>query len=287
MKTFLQIIFLLLPLSQIFGQIDKNGNPVFISYSTGEQEFKGCTLISNYYTLQNNIENKLSAKFISEEPTNDDIEFAALNFESDFFILLKERRKVALIFFQIYPEKVFKTMITSSNSIRFYPCKLVGDISENRANEILEANYDSTATIAEGYLKFNGKEFKIMSNQEIEKAILDIIDKQKLNEREPSNQIIPTKEESKGYILDATKEGGRLDFFTEIKGHEYDGLQIKPGVITTKSQIALYKWGRACFDFGINTVEDTYEIFEVYKGKELNLKEKTAIKKGFYREWER
>jgi len=287
MKTIIQILFVLLPLSQVFGQIDKYGNPVFISYATGEQEFKGCTLISNYYTLQNNIDNKLSSKFFTEQPSKEDVEEAALMLDSEFFILLKERKQVALIYFQSFPEKAFKTLVISENSLRIYPCELEGDISENRAKEILAANYDSTATIEEGYLRFNDKEFKIISNQALEQAIFELIEQKQLDEKEPSDFMIPTKEEYTSNILAATKEGGELDFFTEIKGHEYDGLEIKPGVITTKSQLALYKWGVACFEIGVNTLEDTYEIFAEYKGRELNIREKSAIKAGFYKEWER
>ena len=49
-------------------------------------------------------------------------------------------------------------------------------------------------------------------------------------------------------VLTESKAGGKLDFFSEIKGHEYDGIQVKPGVFSTKIGIALYKWGRAFED---------------------------------------
>ena len=66
------IIFLaILNFGQSFGQRDKNGNPVFNSISTSEKTFDSFLLISNYYTLKNNIENKQSSVFISENPTLD------------------------------------------------------------------------------------------------------------------------------------------------------------------------------------------------------------------------
>ena len=66
--------------------------------------------------------------------------------------------------------------------------------------------------------------------------------------------------------IEESKEGGSFDFFTEIKGKEYKAIQVKPGVFSTNSGIALYKWGRACFEVGVNTVEDAYAIFAKFKG---------------------
>jgi hypothetical protein len=67
MKKIITIILttLILGLGQAFGQTDKNGNPVFNSVSTTEKSFDDFLLISNYYTLKNNIENKQSSVFVS------------------------------------------------------------------------------------------------------------------------------------------------------------------------------------------------------------------------------
>lgn len=134
---------------------------------------------------------------------------------------------------------------------------------------------------------FNNKKFKIISNKQIEEAVLNLIKTEKLNEVEPSDVIIPSQKEIKSYILTESKEGGDLDFFTEIKGKEYDGVQIKPGVFTTLRSIALYQWGRACFDIGVNTVEDAYQIYSEYTEKMINERDKEYIRMGFYKEWEK
>jgi hypothetical protein len=287
MKILFPIIFTLLSISQSFGQNDKNGNPVFNSISTGEKKLKKCLLISNYYTLNNNIENKLSSVFISERPTLEEIEKAATDLASDFFILTKKNNIVAMIMLQEQPQRKFMTIIMNSNKRNFYSCNLKGDITENRAIEILNEKYDSTATIEKGILFFNKKEFKIISNKEIEKAILEIIEKNKLHKKKPSEIFVPSQSQLKKIIIKETKKGGKVDFFTKIKGHEYDGVQVKPGVFSTKLGIALYQWGKACFDIGINTVEDAYEIFAEIKGRELNKREKIYIKLGFYKELEK
>lgn len=281
------LITLTFGLGQLFGQTDKNGNPVFNSVSTTEKSFDDFLLISNYYTLKNNIENKQSSVFVSENPTLDQVEKASVNLPSDFFILTKDNKMIAMVMLQNYPKRQFMTIEILTNQQATFECNLVGDITENRANEIIKEKYDPSATVYNGKLKFNGKEFKIITSKEIEKAVSELIKKEKLNKIQPSEVILPSKNEIKSFILTQTKEGGKLDFFTEIKGKEFDGVQIKAGVFTTKQSVALYKWGRACFDIGVNTVEDAYEVFAEYKDKPVNDRDKEYIKAGFYKEWEK
>lgn len=287
MKILLPIIFALLSITQLVSQNDGNGNPVFNSISTGEKEFKKCIVISNYYTLNNNIENKLSSVFISKSPTLDEIEKAATQLASDFFILTKDSKMVAMLMLQEQPERKFMTVIMKSQKQSFYSCNLKGDITENRAAEIVNKSYDPKAKIENGILTFNDKRFRIISNEDIEKAILELIEKKKLYKKTPSDIIMPSQNQLKEFILESTKEGNQLDYFTEIKGHENDGIQVKPGLFTTKLGIALYRWGSACFEIGVNTVEDAYGIFEEYKGRELNRREKDYIKLGFFKELEK
>ncbi|WP_432670064.1 hypothetical protein [Flavobacterium sp. SM2513] len=87
--------------------------------------------------------------------------------------------------------------------------------------------------------------------------------------------------EIKTFILTETKQGGKLDFFTEIKGKEYNASQVKPGLFMTNIEMALYKWGKANFDLGIENIESALKIFEEFRGKELNIREKDLIPMGF------
>ena len=287
MKKILNLILTILFAGQFFAQTDKNDNPVFNSISTQEKYYGDLLLISNYYTLQNNIDNPLSSVFISKTPTLNQIENASINLASDFFILTKESKMVGMVMLQNVPKRDFMIIEMKTNKQSFFPSKLVGDITENRANEIIKEKYDSTAIIQNGYLKFNKKEFKIISNQAIEEAVWKLIKKEKLDKKKSSDIMLPSKEEIKNYIVSETKEGGQLDFFTEIKGKEYDGVQIKQGVFSTKQSVAFYQWGRACYDIGVNTVEDAYEIFTEFKNNPLSEKEKEYIRMGFYKDWEK
>ena len=287
MKKITIFFLTILSLGQVLAQTDNNGNPVFNSISTGERSVEKFLLFSNYYTLKNNIDNNLSSVFISEKPTLNQIEKAAINLASDFFILTKESKMVVMVMLQNDPKREFMTIAMANNQQSTFPCKIKGDINENRAIEIINEQYDSNATIENGKLKFNGKEFQIITNQEIEDAVLSLIKKEKLDKKKPSDIILLSKKELSTYILKETKEGSKLDFFTEIKGKENDGVQIKPGVFTTLQSIAFYKWGRACFDIGVNTVEDAYEIFTEHQGLPVNDQERDYIKMGFNKEWEK
>lgn len=286
MKNLLIIILILLSSFNVLAQSDKNGNPIFNSEQTGESVRDNFLLISNYYTLSNNIENKKSSVYIAETPTLDQIEKAALNLASDFFILTKESKMVVMIVLAANPKKEFMVIEMASGQRSKFPFKLLGDITENRANEIISKKFDPKAIIANGVLNFNGKTFKIISNQDIEAAVWALIKKEKLDNKKPSEIVMPSKSELKNFVLDETKVGGKLDFFTEIKGKENDGVQIEPGVFTTLESIAFYKWGRACYDLGVNKIEDVYAIFSEFTGKQLSERNKEYIKNGFDKDWE-
>ncbi len=286
LQTIALVLLTLLPLGQGIAQTDDNGNPVFNSISTSEKTVKGCLLISNYYTLKNNIESRKSSVFVAEKPNLDQIEKAALNLTSEFFILTRESKMLAMIILANDPKREFVAITIASGEHSTFPCRLKGDITENRANEIIKQNYDPKAMIVKGKLRFNQKEFKIISNHDIETAVLDLIENKKIDQVTPSDVTLPSRKELKEYILSETAVGGEFDFFTIIKGKENDGAQIKPGVFTTNRSIALYKWGRSCFKLGVNTVEDAYEIFAEFSQKEVSNRDKEYIKMGFFKEWE-
>lgn len=260
---------------------DKNGNPVFNSVTLLEETVKDFKLSTNYYTLKNNLENKGSSVYVSDAPTLEQIANAAVNLPSDFFIISRGQEMVNLIIIINKPSRLVIALNPASGKRTEYDCSLKGDITESRANEIIKEKFDPAAKIEKGQLFFNNQKISIIPNDEIKRMILKLIAKNKLSEGEPSNLKVRSAEELRSYILKESKEGGKLDFFTPIKGKEYDGLQIKPGIYSTNISLALYKWGSANFDLGVNTVDDAFSIFEEFKGKAINQREKEYIKMGF------
>lgn len=286
MTKILAIVLLFIAIQGI-AQTDKNGNPVFNSVSTNEETIKDFKLISNYYTLKNNIENKTSSVYISGNPTLAEIENAAINLPSDFFLITKNQAIISMVMIQNIPTRQFLVINPMTGLQKQFTCSLKGDITENRANEIIKEGFDPAAKIKGDKLYFNNKKLTIIENQEIKDAVLKLIEKEKLSIGDKAEVKILSKEEIKAMILNESKEGGKLDFFTEIKGHEYDGVQIKPGLFTTKLGVALYQWGRANFELGVNTVEDALIYWKEFKGREANQREKDYITKGFNKELEK
>lgn len=284
--SFLLMLVLLLS-GQVFAQQDKNGNPVFNSVGLQEQAFGDFVLHSNYYTLKNNIEHPQSSVFISATPTLAEIEEAAAGLPSYFFILTKKSKAVAAITLLERPERKF--MVTEMNTRRqsLFPCSLKGDLTENRAQELLQEKYDPAAALTQDKLTFHGKEWVVIPKKDIVDAVLQLISKEQLDTLAPSEMILVSQKEIRAFVLAASKDGGKMDFFSEIKGKENDGVQLKPGLFTSNRSVALYKWGRACFELGVNTVEDAQGIYSEIKGGALNERESDYIRMGFFKEWER
>ena len=187
MKKLVILLLVCLTFGQVFAQTDHNEHLVYKSVLISEKSMdNNCLLSSSYYTLRNNIENKKSSAFISENPTLDQIEHAAINFDSNVFVLTKDSKSVVVIVLQNDPRRRFRVLAMERLKLKLYPCKLEGDITENRAKEIIEANYDPMATIENGTLKFNGKEFVIIPSQAIEDAVMKLIKTKKLTKKKPS-----------------------------------------------------------------------------------------------------
>jgi hypothetical protein len=292
MRKLTAFVFIFCVFHGVYGQTDANNNPVFNSITTQELAIGKALLISNYYTLDNNITNKKSSVYISENPTLEQIEYAALNLNSAFFMVTKNNMLVTMIMLvkdpqlEKDPQWSFISIVMATQEQNTHPFPTEGTITENRANELIRENYDTAARIVNGQLLFKGKSHTIISNAEIEAAVLALIKKEKLDKKKPSDVFLPLKSTLRKYIVAESKAGGSLDYFTEIKGKEFNGVQVKPGLFANNYSVALYKWGRACFELGLNTIDDAYSIFEEIHQKALSDKDKATIKKGFYKEWE-
>lgn len=281
--TFIMILLSL----NVFSQTDKNGNPVFNSVTLSEEKIDNYQLNTNYYTIDNNINNKNSSVFVDNNPTLDQIEKFATKLPSDFFLIVKDNSAINMIMIVENKEKKYLVINPSNGINQTFDCTIKGEITENRANEIIEKKYDSKAKIEDYKLFFNNKEFTIISNNEIKKGITKLIKDEKLNEGKESDLKIADKALLRKMVIDESKVGGKLDFFTEIKGHEMDGVQVKKGLFSTKQGVALYTWGRANFEIGVNTAVDALEIWEEIKGRKANQREIDYIKMGFNKELEK
>lgn len=87
-------------------------------------------------------------------------------------------------------------------------------------------------------------------------------------------------------IIEDSKPGGGLDFFSPIKGHETEEVEVKDGIWTTRLGLALYDWGKATQSLGIKTAAEALDIWAEFKGRAVNATEKENISLGYRRAWE-
>ncbi|MHA3787488.1 hypothetical protein ACX0HA_04695 [Flavobacterium hauense] len=271
-------------------QTDKHGNPVFNSVTISNETLKnGLEISANYYTLKNNIETNGSSAFVAENPTKEQVINAAQKYPSDFFILTKNGTATSLMMFSTDPSKQIILIDPDTGDIKEFPIEIKGDITENRANEIIKEKYDPSATLKNGKLTFDGKTYTVISSKDIKKDINKIIEIEKLSEKKTAENGVKllSSAEIKEIMLTETAPGGEFDFFTAIKGKEMNGVQIKPGVFDTEIGVALYRWGHAAFELGVNTPADALSIFAEFRGRPVNKREEEYIKMGFNKELEK
>ncbi len=259
---------------------DKNGNPVLRSVFLEEETKKKYRLISNYFTLKNNINSSASLEYISDNPSLDEIEKTALSLHSEHFTLTKDTGHVVALFIVNHQKKTFFVIKPALGYEVNFSTNLNGDISENRAKEIIQEKYDPKAKIDKGILYFNGHEYKIIPYKNIKEALAKLIEKEKIDEATASKAIILSQADLAKMIIKDSQKGGKLDMFTEIEGHEFDGIKLDDVYITFYSA-ALYKWGLAVHIVGVTSSDQAVKIFEKFKGRKLKEEEKSYIKKGY------
>jgi hypothetical protein len=191
-----------------------------------------------------------------------------------------------ILFFLLTISSVCKAQ---SDGIIKVALQLTVDTSGKLLSAVLQP--DSSTTFDEKFIttaKRRAADLKFAKQQTINTGI--VVFRFKIRDSDldsiPVNQPAPN-ETLKEKILRESKEGGKLDFFTEIKGHEFDGIEIKPRLFTTRIGIALYKWGKANYELGVGFVEEAHDIWKEFKGRPINEREREYIKMGFNREFEK
>jgi len=281
MKTITLILLLTITLTNAFGQTDNHGNPVFNSEIISEEKLDGFELTSSYYTIANNISNKGSSVYVSDNPILTDYLKFARELPSNFFIIHQGGNVLVLI--------MLLQMIDDSNTTLFYniinpnngksaeiPCNVFGEISEKRADELLKIRVDTAAKIIdlpndEKELLFNGIVYKIQSYDKLKEEVIEI-----------TKQLLSPEEEIKDPIEYIKKEtiGGKLDF-NKILEKETQTLIVYEGVAYNKKDFAIYLWGKKVRLLGISSSKKAAKLWEEIYNRTLTDLEKKALISGF------
>lgn len=277
MKKHLSLLLFLFILasSNLFSQIDKNGNPIFISEKIENFAFENFEIISNYYTIKDNIDNKQSSVFIKETPNLDDYVNFSTKLPSYYFMVIDKGNVIGML--MLIPKSEDKSffyniVIPSKNQNFQIPSKLNGQITENRAKELTNIK-KSGATISNNILNFNNKNFQILSYREVIEEVKKIAKEKVLNNQ---NEKIENIEE---YVKTESK-GGKLDFKNVVE--KYDGAFINfDGILYNKKDFAILMWGAAVKKSGITELNNAQSLWEEINERKLSEPELKALKKGF------
>lgn len=241
-------------------------------------------LVASYYPLKGNMDNRKSVAYVTDSPTLLEVDYAARQQASDFFAVVRNHSILKVIALNREGDS-WRWLVVDmeKGGSQGYALPDAADMTENRARELLRNGYDPKAKMTGNTLYFKGARLSILSNSRIKALLSSLIAREGLAKGDSTDVQYRTCAETEAYVLKASAKGGELDVFTPISAHEYDGVQVKPGVYNTKLDMALYQWGKACFDLGINTLEDAWKVFAKFRGRALTGKERDYIKMGFER----
>ncbi|MDB5140983.1 MAG: hypothetical protein JWR12_2899 [Mucilaginibacter sp.] len=91
--------------------------------------------------------------------------------------------------------------------------------------------------------------------------------------------------EFRNKIISESRNGGKLDFWTPIKGHEYDGAMIVKGataaenIYASNKEIAVIKWVLNLTKLGVKK-NDVIYLYEALKGRKIRDDEISLVDLG-------
>lgn len=170
MKYLLSLLTALLSLSA-FAQKVLDEGPGYKTMEEDTVSLKGYMLISVY----SSIKDALTDKKNPGKPTLQMVEMT-INFRpGDSYLLTSKEEVINSILIRFHPKSQLLVMSPGGYQLTPYPSPLQGDISETGANEILKDGYDPAAKIQDGKLIFNNKQYTIIPNSVIKKAVIELI----------------------------------------------------------------------------------------------------------------
>ena len=236
------------------------------------------SLVSCYYTIRNNIDNKNSSVYMNDNPTAKLYLDFAKNLPSYHFLIIKDRTIYCMILLnQINENNVsrFTYLVTNAenNHTDIVLSRILGEITEKRASELIEI--DESASVIEvaedKYLSYNGNRLKIQPFEEVLNEVIDIANKYMQNAK-PINVNI--KE-----VIRNESIGGELDFNKMFETDDRPLVHFE-GVLFSKYQFAVLMWGDAVKQLGIESVNEAVELWESIYERNMSAGEKNVLEEG-------
>lgn len=275
MRQIAFIFLTVITLTNAFGQTDKHGNPIFNNEPISEEQLEGFELTSSYYTIDNNISNKGSSVYVSDNPTLTDYLNFARDLPSYFFIVHQGQRVMVMISLIQKNDDTNTTLsynIVNPNNGKSMqaPCSVFGEISEKRADELLKLKVDTASKIIDlptnngRGLLFDGIIYRIQPYDKLKAEVIAI-----------AKQLLSPEEEIKDPVEYIKKEttGGKLDF-NKVLEAENQSFFLYDGVMYSKKDFAIYLWGRKVKMLGISSSKEAVKLWEGINNRTLTGPEK-------------
>jgi hypothetical protein len=183
MKIIILLMLTSLSLSNASGQTDSYGNPIFNNELISEEEFDNFELTSNYYTTKDNISNKESSVYVSDNPAITDYLDFSRNLPSYFFIVHRERKMLGMIVL-LQKNEGSKTTLTyfilnpENGKSMEAPCSVFGEITEKRVEELEEMKIDTESKLIDmpngKFYVFNGIMYFVQPYDSLKAEVIEI-----------------------------------------------------------------------------------------------------------------
>ncbi|WP_080776856.1 hypothetical protein [Chryseobacterium phocaeense] len=274
-QLFIFIFSIFLTGSNLYAQLDKNGNPIFNSEKIENFTLENVEIISSYYTIKDNIDNKQSSVFINENPTSDDYWNFSSKLPSYYFMIADKGNVKGML--MLIPKNeddsfFYNVVIPSKNESFQIPSKLKGKITETRAKELADIKKNK-AIINDGVLKLNNKDFKILKYSDVIEEVKNIVKEKFINNHNNENSDL------ENYIKTESK-GGKLDFKNTVE--KYEGAFINyDGILYNKKDFAILMWAAAVKKTGITEINKAQSLWQEINERDLTEPELKALRKGF------
>ncbi len=268
----------------VFAQKDQHGNPIFNNESISEEKIDNFELTSSYYNIRENISNKQSSVYISDNPTAADYLKFSRDLPSYFFIIHNGSNVIVMIMPLPKNDIDGNTTLTynvvnpNNGKSTQIPCSVWGEITEKRADELLKLKVDTAATIIDlpnngKGLLFKGMAYRIQPYDKLKAEVIQIAKQIANNDK---------KEEIKDPVEYIKKEtvGGKLDFNRFLEKEE-QSFFMYDGIAYNKKDFAIYLWGKKVKILGIGSSKKATKLWEEIYNRKLTDPEKKALTSGF------
>lgn len=266
-------------------QRDLDEDQIFLSETISEELLNNFELRSSYYTIKDNISNKASSAYVTDNPNKGEYLKFARELPSYYFTVHNK----SIDYFLIMPfQKIDKGELKylyfvkdiKNNKIIEFPCTVTGAITEKRAEELTGIKIDSNAKIySESDMKifeFDNAKYKVQDYENLKTEVRKIVGE--LLSKIPQKKKPANIEEITAYIKKESVSGGELDFLESLSPGK---LYVIDKIAYNDEEAVALKWGEAVAELGITDEDEAILLWEEIYKKNIESNIQKALLRGF------